>query len=251
MRGSLAWQIAPDDFSTNSVEALIANVEPGNALGTLTLTVPGGTARIGQMMPAGQASIIRCNGNRVGLVIRFANAGGRARLRLSLGRTGYRDGVAPLPHGTWGLSTLADERTDCWILRDDADRVLDRALPSRPSWFDDLLYRDLDGNGAPPLGDDPGSTVLRSGTLSVLATAIRPDVVQVQATERCGSGPVVQAWYSGRRDDGQPVAVSQLVDDGWPSRGVACAANGTFRRTRISGSSAAVALQARAMIGLL
>ena len=108
------------------------------------------------------------------------------------------------------------------------------------------------------MGDDPESAVLRSGTLSVLATAAEsvlataadPRIDVVQANQRYGKGTEIQAAYSGRRQNGMDLTVSKLVDDGWPGRGAAAAANGGQRRVRMSGTSAAAGLRARTILGL-
>ncbi len=98
--------------------------------------------------------------------------------------------------------------------------------------------------------DDQNSAALRSGTLFVLATTPNPAVACVQAEECLGRGPPEHAAYSGRPQDGPRLVVAELVDDGWPDRGTAVAANGSQRRVRMSGTSAAAGLQARKLAGL-
>ena len=155
------------------------------------------------------------------------------------------------------MSAAGADVLDAWVLRDDRDPVADRSRPRRPPTLWDPSYRRRDQSGARPLTDDPGSAVRRSGTLSVLATALDPalppldpSVIVVQADERMGTGPDVQAGYSGRHYDGSCIPFRALVDDGWLDRGAAAAANGTQRRVRISGTSAAAGIEVRQLVGL-
>ena len=253
---SVDWQIAPDDFSTNQIEILIDNVDPADGRASLRIAPPGPAAMQAIGLKAGQYQWITLDGAIVGMLLRHANVAMpppptelRARLRLCLGPTGYRPGgVTPAPHGRWRLSTLSVQPVDLWVLRDDRDPVADEAFPRRMSWLDDPLYEDTDQNGAPELLNHPGSLVLRSGTLSVLATA--PLVRAVQADEQLGVGPKTKAFYSGSPDLAATALAraladtGMLVDDGTPVRGVIAAANGTERRVRFSGTSAAVGLAA-------
>jgi len=253
---SVDWQIAPDDFSTNQIEILIDNVDPADGRASLRIAPPGPAAAQAIGLKAGQYQWITFDGAIIGMLLRHANVAMpppptelRARLRLCLGPTGYRPGgMTPAPFGRWRLSTLSVQPVDLWVLRDDRDPVEDEAFPRRMSWLDDPLYEDADQNGAPDLHNPPGSLVLRSGTLSVLATA--PSVRAVQADEQLGVGPKTKAFYSGGPDLAATALASalsdtgMLVDDGTPLRGVIAAANGTEQRARFSGTSAAVGLAA-------
>ena len=255
------WQIAPDDFSTNQIEILIDNVDPADGRASLRIAPPGSAAVQAIGLKAGQCQQITLDGAIVGLLLRHANVAMpppqtdlRARLRLCLGPTGYGPGgMTPAPFGRWRLSTLSVQPVDLWVLRDDRDSVGDQAFPRRMSWLDDPLYEDTAQNGAPVLVNPPGSLVRRSGTLSVLATATSPPVRAVQADERLGVGPKTPAFYSGSPEPvgaalvlamARMAMTGMLVDDGTPLRGVMVAANGTERRMRFSGTSAAVGLAA-------
>ena len=254
---SVDWQIAPDDFSSNQIEILIDNVDPSDERASLQVVPPGPAPVQTTGLKAGQVQIITVGSATAGMLMRHANVAMpaplgnlRARLRLCLAPTGCKPGgPVAAPFGCWRLSTHSVEPVDLWVLRDDRDSVGDGAFPRRPSWLDDPLYHDVDHKGAPGLYDDPGSMVLRSGTLSVLATA--PSVVAVQADEQFGTGPSTKASSSGSPDMtavGLTATLNQtgqLVDDGRMVLGVMAAANGTERLVRFSGTSAAVGLAAR------
>lgn len=243
---SVCWDLPPDDFSTNEVEIFGSAGRPLR----LGLASPGRGQVIDASLPLPRSfRHVRRDGVQVGLLMRFDDRDGRSRTRLSLWRTAATDGAAS-PSGRWTIVNGGTDALDLWLFRDDRDPVADRMRPHRPSRFWSAGYVPRDATGAPPLGDDPGATVLRSGTLSVLATAALPGVDVVQADRRHGGGPVAKAAYSGSPGDGSDVAVSELVDDGWPGRGVAVAANGGQRRVRMSGTSAAAGLRARRLLGI-
>lgn len=123
--------------------------------------------------------------------------------------------------------------------------------------FYDEAYELRDPHGTYFLIDHPGSAVVRSGTISILATAkvkgpaLVPDqpvcdrVVAVQANEQMIGLLERQAFYSGRRVDDLAIEKTALVDWGRPASGVQVAANGTQQPTRMTGTSAAVALYGR------
>ena len=244
----LCWQLPPDDFSQNAVEISVRPLGPASEVQTLRIVPPGGptlvvTIREREVVP------ILSGGVLVGLLVRFGDSGGGARLRLVLAPTGWGGPHAvPAPPGDWGLGVAATDSVRAWILRDDRDRALDGPLPRRMSRFADIRYHDSDATGGAPLGDDPGSPVVRSGTMSLLATAA--GVMAVQANEADLGGAARQAAYSGRRSDGSLPSEVALVDQGRTGRGVLAAANGGDRRMRVSGTSAAAALRARTALGL-
>lgn len=244
----LDWWEAPDDFSINTVEALIQNVAPMNGRASLDVKAPTNETAFTSGLTEGQSRDILRRGAVVGSIMRFQNTGTTARLRLSLMPSGQRGTGVPAPHGRWVLSTPSTQPADLWILRDDADPVFDREYPQRQSHFDHQMYRPTNKLGEPGRDDDPGSPLMRSGTLSPLATA--RGVAAVQADERLGNSPVRQAEYSGKPDGGAALALHYLVDDGYSERGVAASANGSDRRVRVSGTSAAAALHVRDLIGL-
>ncbi|MFM7334541.1 MAG: hypothetical protein ACKO1H_09035 [Tabrizicola sp.] len=243
----LDWWEAPDDFSINTVEALIQNVLPMNGRASLDVKAPTNETAFTSGLTEGQSRRILRSGSVVGSIQRFKNIGNMARLRLSLMPSGHRGTDVPAPHGRWVLSTRSTQPADLWILRDDADPVFDKEYPHWQSQFDHQMYRPANKLGEPGLDDDPGSPVLRSGTLSPLATA--PGVDGVQADEKLGNSTQRQAEYSGKPEGSAPLVLQYLVDDGWSGCGVPASANGTDRRVRVSGTSSAAALHVREVIG--
>jgi hypothetical protein len=244
----LDWWEATDDFSINTVEALIDNVAPMNGSATLDVKPPTNESAIPHTLTEGQSRNLLRRGAVVGSIIRFKNNDTTARLRLSLMPSGQRGTQVPAPHGRWVLSTPSSQAADLWILRDDADPVFDREYPQRQSHFDHPMYRPTNKLGEPGRDDNPGSPIMRSGTMSPLGTAA--GVEAVQADERLGNSAQKQAEYSGKPDGPVPLNLHYLVDDGWPESGVPAAANGSDRRVRVSGTSAAAALRVRDIIGL-
>ena len=243
----LDWWAAPDEFSVNTVEALIKNVLPTNRRASLDVKAPTNETEASSGLVAGQARDILRSGAVIGSIMRFRNIDNTARLRLSLMPTGQRGTEVTSPHGRWVLSTPSTQPADLWILRDDADSVFDREYPHRQSHFEHPMYRPTNKLGEPGRGDDPGSPLMRSGTLSPMATA--PGVAAVQADEGLGNAAQGQAEYSGKPDGPLPLDLHYLVDDGYAERGVPASANGSDQRVRVSGTSAAAALHVRNLIG--
>ena len=242
----LDWWEAPDDFSINTVEAFIRNVLPMNIQASLDIKAPPNENELISGLVEGQSRDILRFGAVIGSIQRFKNIGNTARLRLSLMPSGRRGTEVVAPHGRWGLSTPSTQPADLWILRDDRDPAFDQEYPHRQSHFDHPMYRPTNKLGEPGLNDDPGSPVMRSGTLSPLGTA--PGVDAVQADEKLGNAAQRQAEYSGKPDRPQPLDLHYLVDDGWSECGVFASANGSEQRVRVSGTSAAAALHVRAII---
>ena len=81
------------------------------------------------------------------------------------------------------------------------------------------------------------------------APVFAASLIAVQANELMIGVPERQAGYSGRRMDGQPVTTTEIVDRDRYTRGVSAVANGSPQRVNVSGTSAAVALSARAALG--
>ena len=242
----LDWWEAPDDFSINTVEALIRNVLPMNGRASLHIKAPTNETGSSSGLIEGQSRDIRRRGAIIGSIQRFQNTGTMARLRLSLMPSGHRGTEVPAPHGRWVLSTPSTQPADLWILRDDRDPAFDQAYPHRQSNFDHPMYRPTNKLGEPGLNDDPGSPVMRSGTLSPMGTA--PGVDAVQADEKLGNSAQRQAEYSGKPDGPLSLDLHYLVDDGWTECGVSAAANGSEQRVMVSGTSAAAALHVRNLI---
>ena len=247
-RNMVCWDLPPDDFSENELEIFGKAGEPLR----LQIAGPGQDQVVEASLPSpGFRLIVRKRGVTIGRLIRLSDRNGRSRARFILSQTATdASGLTSTPCGRWVLRSDGPDKLDFWLFRDDRDPMADRSHPRRPSRFFSAGYVLRDPLGAPPLGDDPGSAVLRSGTLSVLATAADPRIDVVQANQRYGKGTEIQAAYSGRRQNGMDLTVSKLVDDGWPGRGAAAAANGGQRRVRMSGTSAAAGLRARTILGL-
>lgn len=243
----LDWWEAPDDFSINTVEALIQNVLPMNGRASLDIKAPTNEAESSSGLKEGQSRDIRRLGAVIGSIQRFRNIGNTARLRLSLMPSGQYGTKVATPHGRWVLSTPSTQPADLWILRDDRDPAFDQEYPHRQSQFDHPMYRPANKLGEPGLNDDPGSPVMRSGTLSPLGTA--PGVAAVQADEKLGNAAQRQAAYSSKPDGPAVLNLHYLVDDGWAEYGVPASANGSEQRVRVSGTSSAAALHARNIIG--
>lgn len=239
----VVWRIAPDDFSPNALEIILSK-----GVGGLWLAPPGQEA-IPLALEEGGIALVRRGADVIGAVLRRPDPAGRMLLRLTLGGTGYRRaGAAVAVAGDWRIGLAGEGTADLYILRDDRDRVADGAYPHRGSVFASPSYAETGTEGSPLMDDRLDEVIRRAGTASVLATI--PGAVAVGAEERLGQGPARAAWYSGARADGAGWAASELVDDGWPSRGLDCAANGSALRGRMSGTSAAAALHGRRLLGL-
>jgi hypothetical protein len=250
-RDMIGWDLPPEDFSLNALEIF------GDAGKVLKLKIagPGQSVAADASLPVPSCfRFVIKGGVRIGVIKRFVDRGGKSRARIQLWQTALdSSSLAATPSGRWSIFSNGADTLKLWLFRDDRDPIADRSRPRRPSRFWSPGYILRDAFGAPPLTDDPGAAVRRSGTLSVLATAADAGglpIEAVQADLRLGNGNIRQAAYSGRREDGAPLTVSELVDDGWSDRGVAAAANGTQKRVRMSGSSAAAGLRARAILGL-
>lgn len=244
------WHLPPDDFSANTIEIFVTpSVSPAlSGVQTMRIGAPDGTSFVIAIKESQKANIWR-DGQLIGVLIRRRDGPTGPRLRLTFAGTGWRHaGQRPTPAGNWTLSFARTDDVSMWVLRDDRDRMLDGPLPRRTSWLADPAYKERDALGRYNLEDDPGSTVVRSGTISVLATA--PLVVAVQADELMIGKPARQAFYSGRKTTGTPVAVAAIVDRDWQASGITVAINGSRQRARFTGTSAAVAIHARFELNL-
>lgn len=257
---TVIWQLPPDDFSENTAEMIVTpSATVANwAHQTVRITPPYGPSFVVPIKENHQALLMR-NGRIIGVLLRYPDTATGPRLRLTLGPTGWRvPGRRPTPAGDWQLSFGPTDTVSLWVLRDDRDRMLDGPLPRRTSAFFDDTYRERTALGDYLLADDPGSTVVRSGTVSVLATAkaagpnrqqaLTACVIAVQANEAMIGIPERQAWYSGRRADRQPITTTAVVDRDRQSRGILAAANASQQRMHVTGTSAAVALHARTVL---
>jgi hypothetical protein len=236
---SVQWHLPPDDFSPNCLEICLTS----GAAPKLTLTAPDG--RQAEATPGpGTLSLIRSGDTIIGALHRLPDRAGVAKLRLALARTGWtRADTLPAPAGNWRIAIAADRVADFWVLRDDTDAIQDQSRPHRRSYLVDDRYRMQDMSGAYLMTDPAEGVLRRSGTASVLTTA--SGARTVAALQRWGTGPGTLAYYSGRAFDGADPALGMLVDDGWEGAGVMALVNGSGRRMRVSGTSAAAGLAAR------
>lgn len=261
---TVIWQLPPDDFSDNTAEFIVT--PPGGpatwGIQTVRITTPQGRSFVIAIRENHRVWMLR-NGRIIGALFRYPDSAAGPRLRLTFGPTGWQNPVhRPTPAGDWRLSFGRTDSVSLWVLRDDRDRMLDGPTPRRTSAFFDTDYLNQTELGDYLLADDADSAVVRSGTVSVLATAVAKPaggnarqnqaltakVVAVQANEKMIGLPERQAWYSGRRADGQPIKTTALVDRDRQAQGVSCAANGSYQRVNVTGTSAAVALHARKVL---
>ncbi len=240
---TLTWHLPPDDFSPNTIEMIVENVALGPIRPKITLTLPNGRQASAELLP-NKIATLKIGPHTIGQLIRAANLDGKARYRLVIEPTGWlKPNRRPAPFGDWSISIDTNQLATLWVLRDERDMVADMATPRRTSFFTDPEYFENDASGAYILTDPQTGPLRRSGTASVLTTAVGPTTVQ--AEERFGSEPTHQAWYSGRAQNGGNFDISILVDDGYKSRGLIAIGNGTDREFRISGTSAAAARAVR------
>ena len=246
----VVWHLPPDDFSQNSMEIFVAPSVPNAASGVqvVRINAPSGPSFVVAIKENHYAFIWR-DGQLIGVLFRGRDNATGPHLRLTFAGTGWQfAGQRPTPSGNWSLSFARADKVSLWVLRDDRDWMLDRALPRRASWLTDPAYRARDQLGTYNLADDPGSTVVRSGTMSVLATPAV--VVAVQADELMIGKIARQAFYSGRNSSGAAVAATAIVDKDLQASGITVATNGSRQRARFTGTSAAVAIHARLELGL-
>ncbi len=236
---SIAWHLPPDDFSPNCVEICLTSGTPAE----IAITTPDGQT---EAIRPGEGTIaqLELRGGLIGAVHRPHDHDGCTKIRLALARTGWAEaGAVPAPYGNWTIGVRADRPARLWVLRDDRDTVYDRSRPHRRSYLVDPQYRERGPYGAYVMTDPAAGPMRRSGTASVLSTA--PGGRVVQADQRLGPGPAAPSWYSGSPVTGGGFADSFMVDDGREGRGIDALGNGSARRFRFSGTSAACALAAR------
>jgi hypothetical protein len=238
------WDLAPEDHSDN----VVTLIGPAGADVELTIKAPGESAPASAVLQPATQYFVEWNGQRIGLLLRGADTAPWSNTKVSLFGTAEVYGTTTTPPGRWSVTNTGQFPLNLWLARDDYNPVADRGRARRPSWFWDAAYTQRDSSGALVQTDDAGSVILRSGTLSALATARGATILVVQADERLGSGPEGPAGYCSRPEVGTPLTERALVDDGWPGRGTLAAANGGTRRVHVSGTSAAAGLKARALV---
>lgn len=244
------WHLPPDDFSMNTVEVFVTPSVPAaqSAVQAVRISPPYGASFV-VAIKEDHIAYIRRDGQLIGVLLRGRDAASGPHLRLTFAGTGWHlPGQRPTPAGNWALSFGRSDEVSLWVLRDDRDRMLDGPFPRRASWLSDPAYKEKDALGNYILDDNPGSTVVRSGTMSVLATA--PSVVAVQANELMIGKAARKAFYTGRRSDGVAPTVTAIVDKDLQASGILVAINGSRQRARFTGTSAAVAIHARHQLGL-
>lgn len=244
---AVIWRLPPDDFSENSAEFNVVATGLG-AKQTVRITAPTGQTAVFLIKEAQRIRFWR-DGVLIGALVRYKDTATGPRLRLVFGPTGWQPGARkPAPAGNWVLSFHQRDEVRIWVLRDDRDWSLDKALPRRPSHLFDQMYRARDAHDAYLLTDYTNSSVVRAGTASVLATA--RSAIAVQADETLGTAKPQPAWYSGSRTSGRIAEAAATVDMGRHNAGVLAAANGTAQMVKVSGTSAAIALTARTYLRL-
>ena len=244
---TVIWRVPSDDFSQNTAEFNIVSANPVPRQ-MVRITTPTGETSVVLLRESRRVLIWR-NGVIIGGIVRNKDTASGPRLRMTLAPTGWRpDNPQPCYAGDWTLSFYHADEVRIWVLRDDRDWALDKALPRRASCLFDPNYRARDKHDAYHLIDDSGSAVIRSGTASLLATARA--VKAVQADQTLGASAPVPAWYSGLRTSMKAAEARETVDFGKQNAGCLAAANGTSQRIKVTGSSAAIALAARRILRL-
>lgn len=244
---SVVWRVPPDDFSENTAEFQVLTANPVLRQ-TVRITAPTGQTAV-VLLRESRRVWIRRNGVIIGGIVRNKDAATGPRLRMTLAPTGWRpDTALPCFAGDWTLSFHHEDEVRVWVLRDDRDWSLDKALPRRASYLFDQTYKERDEHDAYHLTNDKNSAVVRSGTASLLATA--RTVIAVQADETLGAGKPQPAWYSGNRVSLKAAEARATVDIGRHEAGILAAANGTAQKVKVTGTSAAIALAARGVLGL-
>lgn len=240
----IIWRLAPDDFSPSTVEICLRTASTPR----LRLTAPSGKT-VYANLPTATFTGLRLGGNLIAGLHRLPDRGGWIKLRLSIQPTAWTiTGRTPAPFGDWRIGIEAPVPADLWILRDDRDRVQDRAKPHRPSVFFDPAYQIYDPVGAFVLDDKLAGPQRRAGTASVLTTAQDANLICVQADERTGSGKIQQAEYSGAPyATSRSMDTSVLVEDQFKVLQIEAIGNGGPRRFYVSGTSAATAAQAKVL----
>lgn len=239
----LTWHLPPDAFSPNTLEIIVENVGLDPNRPRVEVSMMNGRTVQAELLQ-NQTARLRLGTVVIGILARAADTGGNARYRISMSPTGWKNGnLRPAPFGDWAVSIATTQPATLWVLRDERDMASDMALPNRGSYFTDPNYRERGENGDFFRDDKVASAVRRSGTASVMTTAVGPTTVD--ALEKLGPNDPRQACYSGRAIAGGAFDMSVLVDDGYEGRGLNAVGNGTGRVFRVSGTSAATARAAR------
>ena len=238
----LNLRLPADDTSASTVELVMIGNAP-----TLHLTDPAGNiAEI--LLESGVQTLSQ--GNQIIGAVWTVPLGdsGMMRTRLTFGPTNAAIGH-PDAAGLWVLAFKGIGAVDAWILRDEQTLRTAQTMGYRQARFEDENYvRFQPDNIHNPAPDAPKSTVRRAGSGSVLAHAVlaagRANAVAVGATwaPHAPSSFGGLSSYSGRLDGQSETRV--LVDSPRPGDGHLTIANATKRLFRVSGTSAAAAIEA-------
>ena len=247
----ITWRLHHGDHSANSLDLTFQSANPPR----LRLTAPDGSQAEHLLSPGSCATLTK-GGQVVGAALLRSFDQDQHRLRLSLCAPASKTaGKSPaLPRcdaGDWRVELCAADAAvqdiALWILRDDSNVHLHGADPVRASEFVDPAYRTRTADNGFTMLDQELSMIKHSGTTSVLCGEGRLGLTAVKALHRpCAGAALQDSWYSGMPLPGQPEPLGQWVDTGWEAPGLRLLGNGSARRFRVSGTSFACALAARA-----
>lgn len=244
--GPLQMRMMPDDHSSNTVELLIEGASP-----TLALSNPNGATAKMSVQPGVQ--VLELDNVVIGAIWTSQTDTGSLksyRSRLTLAPTASRAADAILcPAGLWSLHAAGADDVRAWILRDDNILQARGAPTKRQAQFEDAQYtRYYAGAVFEAPADLPDSTIKRQGTASVLAvdSVHAPEVIAVTAKWRpnhvgTGGGDAPYAGLMANPTE------DVIVDMPGPYAGQRTSSNGSKRLSRVSGTSAAVAIYGAAL----
>jgi len=242
---ALRLRLMPDDYSSSTVELVFEANTQG-----LMLTSPSGTKAFIEF----STGVHKLNRDHqvIGAIWTRDIGNGLRRARLSFAQTAGGDGII-CDAGLWTLEFAGEGRVEAWVLRDDFQLRGPEVLPRRQARFEDPYYPPFKPQDIHELAQDHAlSTVRRDGSGSVLASSAiyagaesadnaTPSITAVSArwavNAKGGMSP-----YSGRLQGVPSDAV--LVDTPRPGGGHLTIANGTHRKFKFSGTSAAAAIKA-------
>lgn len=249
-RDTLQLRLMPDDHSSSTVELVFGAKTEG-----VTLVSPLGDEATTEL--ANGVQTLRRGAEVIGAMWTRDIGNGFRRARLCFAPTAGSDEIT-CEAGLWTLNFTGEGEVKAWILRDDFQLRGAGLLPRRQARFEDPHYPQFKPHDIyEPAQDHDLSTVRRDGSGSVLASSAiyagqadastdkpQPSIKAVAAEwavakESDMGGP---APYSGRLHGVSSSAV--VVDTPRPGAGHLAVANGTQRKFRVSGTSAAAAIKA-------
>lgn len=236
----ITWMLPPDDASPNTIEIKSDAQQP-----QLRLTDPRG-ANVPVPVEENGLSLLKHGNDVIGAVL-AAKTGDAWQITLTLSGTRSYKGLPTALAGRWQLHNDAGGPLRLWVQRDEQTSVQTKVPRLRQSYFEDADYVKRDALGRFPINDaqPPESSIRRNGSVSAFAGLGASDaVVTVGALERIG-GQQRTAYYSGIFESpGDQPSQTHLVDEDRYGRGTLCLGNGTSRKYRVSGTSAAAAIGA-------